>query len=146
VPMTPQALGPPYWILMGATAITVLAGAKILGLPATLPAVGATAGFVEGFSYALWAFGTWWIPLLVILGFWRHVRQRWPLTYEPPLWSVVFPLGMYSVATLSFGQVAGISFMAPVARVMIWVAVAAWVLVAAAFLIRPSGPGPGRRR
>jgi len=32
--MTPQALGPPYWILMGATAITVLAGAVERGLPA----------------------------------------------------------------------------------------------------------------
>ena len=142
VPMTPRALEPPYWILMGATAITVLAGAKILVLPGTLPAVRATAGFVEGFSYALWAFGTWWIPLLVILGFWRHVRQRWPLTYEPPLWSVVFPLGMYSVATLTFGQAAGISFMAPLARVMIWVAVAAWILVAAAFFRSPSGQQP----
>src|SRR5690348_16886894 len=70
---------------------TVLAGAKILVLPGMLPAVRVTAGFVEGFSYALWAFGTWWIPLLVILGCWRHVRQRWPLTYEPPLWSVVKP-------------------------------------------------------
>lgn len=36
VPVTPQALGPPYWILMGATAISVLAGAKILGLPPAL--------------------------------------------------------------------------------------------------------------
>ena len=34
VPMTPQALGPPYWILMGATEITVLAGAVERGLPA----------------------------------------------------------------------------------------------------------------
>jgi len=136
VPMTPQALGPPYWILMGATAITVLAGAKILGLPGTLPAVRATAGFVEGFSYALWAFGTWWIPLLVVLGLWRHVRHHWPLTYEPALWSVVFPLGMYSVATLSFGKVAGLAFMEPLSRFMLWVAVAAWVLVAAAFLTR----------
>jgi len=147
VAMTPQSLGPPYWILMGATAITVLAGAKILGLPAALPAVRATAGFVEGFSYALWAFGTWWIPLLVILGLWRHVRHHWPLTYEPTLWSVVFPLGMYSVATLSFGKAAGLTFMEPLSRFMLWVAVAAWVLVAAAFLIRlagrPGDPTPG---
>ena len=49
VAMTPETLGPPYWILMGATAITVLAGAKILSLPAALPAVRATAHFVEGF-------------------------------------------------------------------------------------------------
>jgi tellurite resistance protein TehA-like permease len=139
VPMTPEALGPPYWILMGATAITVLAGAWILKLPAALPAVRATSGFVEGFSYALWAFGTWWIPLLIVLGFWRHVRHHWPLTYEPTLWSVVFPLGMYSVATLSFGKAAGLAFMAPLSRFMLWVAVAAWVMVAAAFLARRPG-------
>ena len=135
VPMTPATLGPPYWILMGATAITVLAGAKILGLPGTLPVVRATSGFVEGFSFALWAFGTWWIPLLIILGLWRHVRRHWPLSYEPTLWSVVFPLGMYSVATLSFGQAAQLSFMEPLARFMFWVSVAAWVAVAAAFQI-----------
>jgi tellurite resistance protein TehA-like permease len=136
VPMTPETLGPPYWILMGATAISVLAGAKILSLPAGLPVVRATTGFVEGFSYALWAFGTWWIPLLIVLGLWRHVWHHWPLTYEPTLWSVVFPLGMYSVATLSFGKVARLAFMEPLSRFMLWVAVAAWVMVAAAFLAR----------
>lgn len=134
IPMTPATLGPPYWILMGATAISVLAGARILGLPADIPVVRATAGFTEGFTFALWAFGTWWIPLLVILGLWRHVRRHWPLTYEPTLWSVVFPLGMYSVATLTFGRVAHLAFMEPLARFMLWFAVAAWVLVAAAFL------------
>jgi tellurite resistance protein TehA-like permease len=136
VVMTPETLGPPYWILMGATAITVLAGARILGLPATLPVSRATAGFVEGFSFTLWAFGTWWIPLLIVLGLWRHVRRHWPLSYEPTLWSVVFPLGMYSVATLSFGKVAHLSFMEPLSRFMLWAAVAAWVVVAVAFIAR----------
>ena len=136
VAMTPASLGPPYWILMGATAITVLAGARILNLPAALPVTRATAGFVEGFSFTLWAFGTWWIPLLIVLGLWRYTRRHWPLTYEPGLWSVVFPLGMYSVATLSFGKVAHLSFMEPLGRFMLWVAVAAWVVVAAAFLVR----------
>ena len=136
VPMTPATLGPPYWILMGATAISVLAGARDLTLPADIPVVRATAGFVEGFTFALWAFGTWWIPLLVILGLWRHIRRHWPLTYEPTLWSVVFPLGMYSVATLTFGKAAHLAFMEPLARFMLWVAVAAWALVAAAFLVR----------
>jgi tellurite resistance protein TehA-like permease len=136
VPMTPQALGPPYWILMGATAIIVLAGARILGLPAALPVVKASAGFVEGFSFALWAFGTWWVPLLIVLGLWRHVRQHWPLTYEPALWSVVFPLGMYSVSTLTFGRAVHLAFMAPLSRFMLWVAVAAWLAVTAALIAR----------
>jgi tellurite resistance protein TehA-like permease len=134
VAMTPATLGPPYWILMGATAITVLAGARILNLPAALPVTRATAGFVEGFSFALWAFGTWWIPLLITLGLWRHIRRHWPLSYGPTLWSVVFPLGMYSVATLSFGKVAHLNFMEPLSRFMLWVAVAAWAVVAVAFL------------
>ena len=134
VPMTPGTFGPPYWILMGATAISVLAGARDLTLPAGIPVVRATAGFVEGFTFALWSFGTWWIPLLVILGLWRHLRGHWPLSYEPALWSVVFPLGMYSVATLTFGKVAHLAFMEPLARVMFWVAVAVWTLVAVAFL------------
>ncbi len=157
VPMTPATLGPPYWILMGATAISVLAGARDLALPADIPVIRATASFTEGFTFALWAFGTWWIPLLIILGLWRHVRRHWPLSYEPTLWSVVFPLGMYSVATLTFGKAAHLAFMEPLARFMLWVAVAAWALVAAAFLARlvrhphePSSgspaPSPARRQ
>jgi len=154
VPMTPATLGPPYWILMGATAISVLAGARYLTLPRTIPVVAATAPFAEGFTYTLWAFGTWWIPLLLILGSWRHLRHHWPLTYEPTLWSIVFPLGMYSVATLAYGRQAHIDFMEPLARLMFWASLIAWVLVAAAFLVRvarhlrepasaPAPPGSG---
>lgn len=47
-PMTPATLWPPYRILMGATAITVLAGARMLKLPPGLPVVPVTAGVVEG--------------------------------------------------------------------------------------------------
>ena len=63
------------------------------------------------------------------------MRRHWPLSYEPTLWSVVFPLGMYSVATLSFGKAARLSFMEPLSRFMFWVSVAAWVAVAAAVLL-----------
>jgi len=136
VPMTPATLGPPYWILMGATAITVLAGARILKLPASLPIVKATGGVVEGLAFVLWSFGTWWIPLLIVLGLWRHIRRHWPFTYEPTLWSVVFPLGMYSAATYSFGKVAHLGFMTPVSHVMFWVAVAAWAAVGIGLIVR----------
>jgi tellurite resistance protein TehA-like permease len=150
VPMTPATLGPPYWILMGATAISVLAGARLLILPAGIPVVRATSGFVSGFGFALWSFGTWWIPLLVIFGLWRYLRRHWPLSYDPALWSVVFPLGMYSVATLTYGKTTHLTFMEPLARFMFWVSVAAWVAVAAAFLTRLARgrkdlPGPRRR-
>jgi tellurite resistance protein TehA-like permease len=136
LPMTPAELGPPYWILMGATAITVRAGAGVLLLPPTLDVRRATAGFVEGFSFVLWSFGTWWIPLLVVLGVWRHLRRHWTLRYETALWSIVFPLGMYSVATATFGKTSHLSFMHPIAHVMFWVSVAAWVVVGAAGVVQ----------
>lgn len=148
VPMTPAALGPPYWILMGATAITVRAGAQLLELPSSLAISRLSSSFVSGFSFVLWAFGTWWIPLLIVLGLWRHLMQHWPLAYETTLWSVVFPLGMYSAATSAFGHVTNLAFMAPIARVMLWVAIAAWTTVAIGGLVsfgrRPANQAAAR--
>ena len=91
---------------------------------------------VKGFSFVFWAFGTWWIPLLILLGVWRHVRRQWPLTYEPSLWSIVFPLGMYSVATSSLGKAVNLGFMTPLSRFMLWVAVAARAAVSVAMVVR----------
>jgi tellurite resistance protein TehA-like permease len=136
VAMTPATLSPPYWILVGATGITVLAGADILNLPATFPAVSAIAGLVKGVCFVFWSFGTWWIPLLIVLGLGRYVLAKWPLHLEPGLWAVVFPIGMYSVATLTFGKAVGLSFMEPLGRGVLWVAFAAWLLLAAAYLTR----------
>jgi tellurite resistance protein TehA-like permease len=141
VAMTPATLSPHYWILMGATGITVLAGSDILTLRGNVPAVSAIAGFVKGICFVFWSFGTWWIPLLIVLGLWRHVLRQWPLRYEPALWTVVFPIGMYGVATFSFGKAANLSFMDSVSRAAIWVAIAAWLLVAAAGLLRMARGG-----
>lgn len=59
---------------------------------------------------------------------------------------MVFPLGMYSVATLAFGRVTRITFMDPIAHVMLWVAVTAWTLVAGSFLAQLIGKFRARRR
>ena len=48
---------------------------------------------------------------------------------SPRLWSMVFPFGMYTVASYTLGRAAGLSFMVSVARVWVWVGVAAWVVV-----------------
>ncbi|MGH7904687.1 MAG: tellurite resistance/C4-dicarboxylate transporter family protein [Candidatus Dormibacteraceae bacterium] len=140
-------LSPPYWISMGATAISVLAGSHILRLPASLPIVAAARATVEGTSLLLWAFGTWWIPLLVLFGVHRHLVKWRPLGYEPLLWSVVFPLGMYAASSREFGAVEHLGFMVAIAKVGVWVAVGAWVLVFGSMLgrwaaaLRPALPG-----
>lgn len=131
VEVTPQEMGPAYWITMGATAISVRAASGILNLPGRVGGfpVSELHPFVIGASAVLWAFGSWWIPLLVLFGLWRHVVRRYPLGYEPRLWSMVFPLGMYTVASYTLGRAAHFEFMVSVARVWVWVGVGAWAAV-----------------
>lgn len=132
VPSSPRTLGPAYWIYMGATAITVLAGSRIMLLSADLPIMRATGAVVSGFTYMLWAFGVWWVPLLVIFGVWRHVFHRVRMRYEAGLWSIVFPLGMYSVASMHFGVEAQLPLMYTMGEVGTWIAGVAWLLATVA--------------
>jgi tellurite resistance protein TehA-like permease len=131
-----STFSPSYWIYMGATAITVLAGARILGLPKDLPIMIKAATFVSGFTYIMWAFGTWWIPLLVIFGIWRHFSRGEPARYESGLWSIVFPIGMYSTASMLFGREMGMSFMVTVGHWGTWLSGAVWLTVTASMLLQ----------
>lgn len=126
-PLRPVDLGPPYWVAMGATAITVLAGAGIVQM-ADAPTVAATRGLIAGASVVFWAFGTWLIPALVAAGWWRHVTHRVPLRYEPGLWSVVFPLGMYGVAGHYLGRADHLPIVRAIGEAEAWVALTAWAL------------------
>ncbi|WP_207946502.1 tellurite resistance/C4-dicarboxylate transporter family protein [Actinomadura sp. 7K507] len=132
-PLRPDDLTPPYWVAMGATAITVLAGARIVEMADT-PMVVATRGLIAGVSVVVWAFGTWLIPPLVAAGWWRHVTHRVPLRYDATLWSVVFPLGMYGLA----GHYLGTADHLPIVRVIgeteIWIALAVWTATFLAML------------
>jgi tellurite resistance protein TehA-like permease len=126
-PLTPKDLTPPYWVAMGATAITVVAGARIVQM-ADAPMVDATRGLVAGVSVVFWVFGTWLIPALVAAGYWRHVVHRIPLRYDPTMWSVVFPLGMYGVAGHYLGNADHLGIVADIGHGETWVALAAWAL------------------
>ena len=93
VNLTTISLTPPYWINMGAVAITTLAGARLIIAAPEWTVLNELMPFLKGFTLFFWAAGTWWIPLLLILGFWRHVYKRFPLRYDPQYWGMVFPSG-----------------------------------------------------
>jgi len=129
--LRPADLTPPYWVAMGASAITVVAGAHIVDM-ADAPMVHATRGLVAGASVLFWAFATWLIPVLVAAGWWRHVVHRIPLRYDATLWSIVFPLGMYAVAGISLGRADGLPLVRTIGTTELWVAFAVLALTFAA--------------
>jgi hypothetical protein len=96
---SPADLAPPYWINMGAMAISVLAGSLLISNSADAPFLHSLRPFLEGFTVLYWATGTWWIPIIAILAIWRYGVRRLPFEYDPLYWGAVFPLGMYAVGT-----------------------------------------------
>lgn len=74
----------------------------------------------------MWAWATWWIPLLLLFGIWKHGVCHVPLTYTPMFWSLVFPLGMYALASLRFSLAADFPPLRAISGSMVWVALAAW--------------------
>ncbi|MEB3021958.1 tellurite resistance/C4-dicarboxylate transporter family protein [[Mycobacterium] crassicus] len=126
-PLVPEDLIPQYWVGMGASAITVLAGARIVEM-ADAPMVNATRGLIAGTSVLFWAFGTWLIPPLIAAGVWRHVVHHISLRYEAPWWSVIFPLGMYGVGSHYLGQADHLPIVYYIGSVQSWIALAAWCI------------------
>ena len=124
---SPSDLAPPYWINMGAMAISTLAGALLITATPDAPFLESMQPFLEGFTVFYWATGTWWIPMIAILAIWRYGFRRQPLTYDPLYWGAVFPLGMYAVGTYEMERAMGFDFLDPIPHVFFAIGLAAWL-------------------
>ena len=130
VNVTLAALTPPYWINMGAVAITTLAGARLIIAAPAWSLLSELTPFLKGFTLFFWAAGTWWIPLLLALGFWRHVYKRFPLKYDPQYWGMVFPFGMYTVCTFQLSHALNFPPLLVIPRYFIYLALVGWLAAA----------------
>src|SRR5262249_30317759 len=134
VHMTPEDLTPPYWIDMGAVAISTLAGATLAEYAVLSPVTSELIPFVKGFTLLFWAIAAWWIPMLVVLEIWRYLICGVPLAYDPLYWGFVFPLGMYSVATYHLTKILDAPFLMPLSQAFMIIALAAWSVTLLGFL------------
>ena len=128
-PLDPTEADPPAWIAAGAVAITVLAGSNILLAADRAPdRVARLAPFLEAVVVMAWATATFWFPLMIAIGIWRHLVRRIPLRYHPSYWAMVFPLGMYGAATYRMRAAIDLDALAWLPKVELAVALCAWTV------------------
>jgi C4-dicarboxylate transporter/malic acid transport protein len=141
------ALGP---IGTGALALLLLGGdAPAVFAVAGLSGVGEVAfglGIIGGTM--LWGYGVWWL-LLAILKTARYVRQGLP--FNLGWWGFIFPLGVYSLATLALEHATHLALFAVAGGILVMCLVALWLTVVALTidgawygddLFRPVAPAP----
>lgn len=134
LPLSLDRLTPAYWINMGAVAITTLAGSTLLLARGAWPLLDTLRPFLAGFTLFFWVTATWWIPLLVILGIWRHVIRRFALRYDAGYWAMVFPLGMYTACTLRLSRALDLPMLLIVPQYFVYLALISWGVLFGAML------------
>jgi tellurite resistance protein TehA-like permease len=125
-PLDPTEAEPPAWIAAGAVAITVLAGSNLLLAAPESERLTRVAPFIEGLVVLAWATATFWFPLMIAIGVWRHIVRRVPLRYHPSYWAMVFPLGMYGAGTFRMRAAIDLDELAWVPKLALAVALVAW--------------------
>jgi tellurite resistance protein TehA-like permease len=126
-----DGLEPDTWILMGALAIAAVAGHDI-----HQQARDWLAGSVQGVVVVAWALATVWIPALIYFGLHRIEQRPTLLQFAGAWWTLAFPLGTYSAATSAIAAEFHLRSLQTVALVFFWIALAVWLIVAVAALLR----------
>ncbi len=148
--MEPKDWTGPYWICMGAAAITTLAGSNVVMNMKIYPALDTLRTATLALVFLCWAIGTWWIPIQIVMDIWKFNKINidnkapgWIKTfpwlrlgfggkkyhfYEPPSWGRVFPMGMYTACTIALSRASNFEFLFSIPMYWGWLALFVWAL------------------
>lgn len=111
---------PDWWIVMGAPAIWCVAAVAVTGAhPGTI-----------GAALAVVAWGLATLMLVVIAGADAVRARRLGVQFTPERWTMVFPLGMYCVASWTLGRALNAGWLTELGNAWLAVALTAWAAVA----------------
>lgn len=130
-----EQFAPAYWINTGAVAITTLAGSLLILFSNQWELLNELKGFITGLTLLFWGVSTWWIPLIFILGMWKHFNKLIPFAYHPQYWGMVFPLGMYAVCTFRLSQAVNLTFIDSISSLFVYISFLAWFITFSALAV-----------
>ncbi|MGQ4386420.1 tellurite resistance/C4-dicarboxylate transporter family protein [Streptomyces sp. SAS_270] len=116
------------WVAGGALAISALAGAKLVTAHHANQYLwnDDDNGVLRAVTAALLVLDlAWYVVLFAAEAVWPRPH------YDVRRWATVFPMGMTAVATLAVGTALGSGWLSGPGQTLLWIAVAAWLLVAA---------------
>jgi C4-dicarboxylate transporter/malic acid transport protein len=108
-------------LLLGDDAAAVFAVAGLRGVGDVALGLGIIGGTI------LWGYGAWWL-LLAILKTAHYLRQGMP--FNLGWWGFIFPLGVYSLATLALAHATHLAFFSVVGGILVICLAALWLMVA----------------
>jgi len=148
-PIRPDDWTGPYWITMGAAAITTLAGTTLGPRLEAFQGWEPYAPVIVGVTFLAWAIASWWIPLLLVIDVWKFLTggpdgdpPAWVVllpwsrlgfgdrlhTYAPTAWGRVFPMGMYTASTLNLAGIGTFGLLSVIPAYWGWFALMVWAL------------------
>lgn len=130
VAMLPEDITPDSWILMGALAISALAAGHILAAAREASGLDWLADGMRPMTLVCWVLASAWIPALVGGEIWYLRVAGSPLKYQTAWWASVFPFGMYATATAETAAQLRLRPLETISEVWLWIALAAWLVVA----------------
>lgn len=134
-PVKAEEFTPPDWIDMGAAAITTLSAATLANSIKDMPVFSELSSFAKSLAVLSWTISTWWIPVVFILEARRHLFQKNSFKYQSAYWSLVFPLGVYTVCTIKLSEALPFPYLHSIADKFIFIAFAAWVIIFLAMIL-----------